>query len=97
MARNRLAGLAAVDLAHILATSEERWGTDGRRRYATILAAMRNVAAEPQGPTTRERADLLPGIRSPAVSTFVTRAAAARTDRQDGRSTFSTTARSRPA
>ena len=65
MARYRLSRLADGDLAHILATSEQRWGPDGRRRYAAILAAaMRKVAAEPQGATTRERADLLPGIRS---------------------------------
>ena len=64
MARYRLSRLAEVDLAQILATSEERWGADGRRRYATTLAAaMRKVAAEPQGPATRERAELFPGIR----------------------------------
>jgi toxin ParE1/3/4 len=65
MARYRLSRLAEADLAHILATSEKRWGADGRRRYAAILAsAMRKVAAKPRGPTTHERADLLPGIRS---------------------------------
>jgi toxin ParE1/3/4 len=65
LARYRLSRLAEADLAHILATSEKRWGTDGRRRYAAILAsALRKVAAEPQGPSTRKRADLLPGIRS---------------------------------
>jgi toxin ParE1/3/4 len=65
MARYRLSRLAEVDLAHILATSEDRRGKDARRRNAaTLAAAMRKVAAEPQGPATRERADLLPGIRS---------------------------------
>jgi toxin ParE1/3/4 len=65
MARYRLSRLAEADLTQILATSEERWGADGRRRYAaTLAAAMRKVAAEPKGPATRERADLLPGIRS---------------------------------
>ena len=65
MAHYRLSRLAEVDLAHVLAASEGRWGKDGRRRYGAILAAaMRKVAAEPQGSRTRERADLLPGIRS---------------------------------
>jgi toxin ParE1/3/4 len=65
MARFRLSGPARTDVAHILATSAERWGTEARRRYAAILAAaVRKVAADPEGPATRERADLLPGIRS---------------------------------
>ncbi|HML14454.1 MAG TPA: type II toxin-antitoxin system RelE/ParE family toxin [Xanthobacteraceae bacterium] len=65
MARFRLSAPARIDLSRILATSAERWGTDARRRYAIILAtAMRKVAADPLGPTTRRRADLLPGIRS---------------------------------
>ena len=65
MARFRLSRLAEADLAHILATSAERWGTQGRRRYAAIIAAaMRRVAADPEGPATRDRAELSPGIRS---------------------------------
>ena len=65
MPRFRISRPAQADLAHILATSVERWGADGRRRYAAILgAAIRKVAADPEGLTTRDRADLLPGIRS---------------------------------
>jgi toxin ParE1/3/4 len=65
MTRFRLSGLAQIDVAHILATSAEQWGLDARRRYAITLAtAMRKVAANPLGPTTRERKDLAPGIRS---------------------------------
>jgi toxin ParE1/3/4 len=65
MARYRLSRLAEGDLAHILAASEERWGTQGRRRYAAIIAAaMRKVAADPNGPATRDRAELSPGVRS---------------------------------
>jgi toxin ParE1/3/4 len=65
MARFRLSPLASADLAQILETSEDRWGATGRGRYAAILAsAMRKVAADPQGVATRERTDLLPGIRS---------------------------------
>jgi toxin ParE1/3/4 len=65
MARWRLSAAAQADLATILATSQERWGIDGRRRYATlIVAALRLVADHPEGPGTRDRADLLAGIRS---------------------------------
>ena len=65
MARFRLSLLARAGIAQILATSAERWGLEGRRRYAAILAAgMRKVAGEPQGPTTRDRADLFEGVRS---------------------------------
>ena len=65
MARFRLARPAQIDLANILATSAERWGTDGRQRYAAVLAdAMRQVAAEPNGPLTKKRPDLRGGIRS---------------------------------
>ncbi len=65
MARFRLSLLARADLAQILATSAERWGIEGRRRYAAVLAAgMRKVAAEPEGPTTRDRVELFRGIRS---------------------------------
>jgi toxin ParE1/3/4 len=65
MARFRLARPAEIDLASILATSAERWGAEGRQRYAAVLAAsMRQVAAEPDGPLTRKRPDLRSGIRS---------------------------------
>jgi toxin ParE1/3/4 len=65
MARFRLSAPARADLAHILATSAERWGTEGRRRYAAVLsAAMRKVAADPTGRLTRDRSELSPGIRS---------------------------------
>ena len=65
MARFRLARPAQIDLANILATSAERWGAEGRRRYASILAsAMRQVAADPEGPLTRKRSELRSGLRS---------------------------------
>ncbi len=65
MARFRLSLLARADLAQILATSVERWGIEGKRRYTAVLAAgMRKVAAEPRGPTTRDRVELSRGIRS---------------------------------
>jgi toxin ParE1/3/4 len=65
MARFRLARPAQIDLANILATSTERWGAEGRQRYAALLvAAMRQVATEPEGLLTKARAELRPGIRS---------------------------------
>jgi toxin ParE1/3/4 len=65
MVRFRLSGPARLDVSHILARSAELWGLDARRRYAITLAtAMRKVAADPVGPATRERSDLLRGIRS---------------------------------
>jgi toxin ParE1/3/4 len=65
MARFRLSRPAQADLAHILAISAERWGIEGKRRYAAILsAAMRKVAADPNGPATQDRSDLMRGMRS---------------------------------
>jgi len=65
MARFRLSRLAQADLAQILAVSRERWGPESQRRYAAILAAaIRKVAADPLGLTTRARAELAPNLRS---------------------------------
>jgi toxin ParE1/3/4 len=65
MARFRLSLPARADLAQILAVSVERWEIAGKRRYAEVLAAgMRKVAADPDGPTTRDRTELCRGIRS---------------------------------
>ena len=68
MAHFRLSRQAKADLTRILATSAEPWGIEGRRRYAALLAAaMRRVAADPEGPTTHDRAELAPGVRSLSV------------------------------
>lgn len=65
MARFRLSSPARADIAQILAVSAERWGLEIRRRYAALLAAaMRKVAAQPNGTATRNRADLSRGVRS---------------------------------
>jgi toxin ParE1/3/4 len=65
MARFRLARPAQIDLANILPTSAERWGTERRERYAAVLAAaMRQVADQPEGPLTKKRPELRSGIRS---------------------------------
>ncbi|HVH74726.1 MAG TPA: type II toxin-antitoxin system RelE/ParE family toxin [Stellaceae bacterium] len=64
MARYRLSPLAEADLAHILAAGRREWRAAGRRRYSAVLAAaLRKVAAEPEGPATRDRGELRPGIR----------------------------------
>jgi toxin ParE1/3/4 len=65
MARFRLSRPAQADLENILAASAERWGIEGSRRYAALLAtAMRKVATDPEGPLTRDRVELAPGMRS---------------------------------
>src|SRR5690606_36534689 len=54
-----------ADLARILETSAERWGADGRRRYAALLAAtLRMIAREPESLLSRDRSELARGIRS---------------------------------
>src|SRR5947209_8743309 len=64
MAQFRLSRPAQTDLARILSASLERWGHAGKRRYAaTLAAAMRKVANEPQGVGTRDCGELLPGLR----------------------------------
>jgi toxin ParE1/3/4 len=63
MARFRLSGLARADLAQILTISGERPG--GRHRYAALIAtAMRQVANDPEGRTSRSRDALFRGVRS---------------------------------
>lgn len=65
MARVRISTPAQADLENILAASLERWGPEGRRRYAALLTrAFRIAAARPRGPLTRDRGELLPGLRS---------------------------------
>lgn len=65
MARYRLSEPAKADVAAILSRSEELHGKEARVRYrACLTAAMRRVAADPQGRSTVDRADLYSGIRS---------------------------------
>jgi toxin ParE1/3/4 len=65
MARFRLARPAQIDLANILVTSAERWSVEGRQRYAALLvAAMRQVASEPEGALSRKRPELGSRLRS---------------------------------
>jgi toxin ParE1/3/4 len=65
MAQYRVSRLARADIARILVTSAETWGTEGRQRYAALLAAaMRQAASDPEGRLTRDRGELLRGMRS---------------------------------
>jgi toxin ParE1/3/4 len=65
MARYRLSGPAKADIAAILRRSEELRGKEARVRYrACLAAAMRRIAADPGGPSSVDRSELLPGVRS---------------------------------
>lgn len=65
MARYRLSDLAKADVAAILRRSETLHGREARVRYrACLAAAMRRVAAEPQGISTANRDELFAGVRS---------------------------------
>ncbi len=65
MGEVRVSRAAEADLADILIVSDERWGAAARRRYEVLLAAaIRKVADDPQGFTTRPRAELAEGLRS---------------------------------
>lgn len=64
MAELRLSGRAQADLRALLALSRAHHGEEGEVRYvATLAAAMEMIAAAPEGPNTRARPELGPGIR----------------------------------
>lgn len=65
MSRYRLSDPAKADIATVLRTSETTHGADARIRYRALLtAAMRRIAAEPQGRSTVDRGALAAGLRS---------------------------------
>lgn len=65
MARYRLSGPAKADIASALRTSETMHGTEARIRYRALLtAALRRIAADPEGLSTVDRSELFEGIRS---------------------------------
>jgi len=65
MARYRLSDPAKADLAAILRASEAQHGREARLRYRGLLAAaLRRIAADPQGRSTKDRSDLVAGLRS---------------------------------
>jgi toxin ParE1/3/4 len=65
VSRFRFSRSAQTDLAHILDVSAERWGDPARQRYqALLVGAMEQLAADPDGPLTRNRSELRSGVRS---------------------------------
>jgi toxin ParE1/3/4 len=65
VAQYRLSEPAKADIGAILQRSEELYGKEARTRYrACLSAAMRRVAAEPEGLSTIDQAALFPGVRS---------------------------------
>jgi toxin ParE1/3/4 len=65
VARYRLSDPAKADVASALRTSEAMHGTDARIRYRALLtAALRRIAADPEGLSTVDRSELFDGIRS---------------------------------
>ena len=65
MAHFRLTGPARVDLATILDTSQDRWGKAASIRYEALLeTAMQSIKVDPEGPLTRSRIEIGPGVRS---------------------------------
>lgn len=65
MARYRLSSPARTDIDEILGVSLERWGANGRDRYARLLMfAIRLVAQEPAVAGAQDRSALSAGLRS---------------------------------
>lgn len=65
MVRYQLSEPAGADVAAALRDSRELHGKEARIRYrACLTAAMRRVAADPNGRSTVDRAKLAPGLRS---------------------------------
>jgi len=65
MLRYRLSSSARSDILEILAWSQERFGEGARTRYeALIVAALRDVATQPDRPGSIERPELGTGNRS---------------------------------
>jgi toxin ParE1/3/4 len=65
MARFRISRLAQSDVERILETSQERWGVATRERYAALVVeALRAIAGDPQGSSSKDRSDLMVGLRS---------------------------------
>lgn len=65
MADFRIARAARRDIRSILAESDLAWGAEASGRYAALLMeAIRRVASDPDGRSTRDRPDLRLGVRS---------------------------------
>ena len=65
MSRYRLSDPARADIAMVLRTSETIHGVEARIRYRALLtAAMRRIAAHPEGLSTLDRSEVWDGVRS---------------------------------
>jgi len=65
LALYRLSEPAKADIAYILRVSEKMHGGDARVRYRGLLtAALRRIAADPEGFSTVDRGELAPSPRS---------------------------------
>ena len=65
MSRYRLSEPARADIALVLRTSETLHGVEARIRYRALLtAAMRRIAAHPEGLLTVDRSEVSDGVRS---------------------------------
>lgn len=65
MARLHLSAAAQADILSLLVWSTERFGDVARKRYeALLVAALADLAAEPDRPGTMPRPELGSGIRS---------------------------------
>jgi toxin ParE1/3/4 len=65
MLRYRLSESAQADVLQILGWTQEQFGQTARLRYqALIVAALRDVARQPEGPGSIARPELGPGVRS---------------------------------
>ena len=65
MSRYRLTETAKADIAMVLRTSETIHGVEARIRYRALLtAAMRRIAAHPEGLSTLDRSEVSDGVRS---------------------------------
>jgi toxin ParE1/3/4 len=65
VARYRLSEPAKADISAILQRSEDLRGKEARTRYrACLSAALRRVAADPEGLSTIDQTALFPGVRS---------------------------------
>ena len=65
MLRYRLSHAAQIDVINILAWTHEQFGEAARRRYESlIVAALRDVATQPERPGSITRPELGAGVRS---------------------------------
>ena len=65
MSLYRLSETAKADIAMVLRTSETVHGVEARIRYRALLtAAMRRIAAYPEGLSTLDRSEVSDGVRS---------------------------------